>query len=128
MDALYSIIAPSSHIILFHYQDPNAYRHPERVLECLQRSLKLADACTTASASNVYLFIEILEHYIYYFEKGTPLITDRFVSGLIALIKEHLVNVKEQDVLLHFNQVLKYVQEKKADGRGLNKKFTKVVC
>lgn len=108
--------------------DPNAYRHPQRVLECLQRSLKIADACTMASASNVNLFIDVLDHYVFYFEKGTPLITDRFVSGLIALINEHLARSKDQEVLTHYKQILKYVQGKKGNGRGPNKKFAKVVC
>merc|ERR1712238_59702 len=70
--------------------DPTAYRNPQRVLECLQRSLKIADACSMASSSNVHLFIDILDNYVYYFEKENPLITEKFVSGLIALINEHL--------------------------------------
>lgn len=107
--------------------DTNAYRHPQRVLECLQRSLKIADACTMASSSNVHLFLDILDHYVYYFEKGTPLITDRFVSGLIALIKEHLSGSKDQDVLVHYQQILKYIQHKKTSDNG-KEKFAQVLC
>ena len=35
------------------------YQNPQRALECLQRALKLADASTTASASCVYLFVDL---------------------------------------------------------------------
>jgi len=104
--------------------DPNAYRHPQRVLECLQRALKIADACTTASASNVYLFIDILDHYVFYFEREAPLITDRFVSGLIALINEHLAGSTDQDALVHSQQIVKYVQAKKLS----DKKFARIIC
>ncbi|EED89796.1 predicted protein, partial [Thalassiosira pseudonana CCMP1335] len=66
--------------------DPNGYRNPQRVLECLQRALKIADACSMASSSNIQLFVEILDYYVYYYEIENPAITDKFVSGLIALI------------------------------------------
>jgi hypothetical protein len=39
------------------------------VLECLQRSLKIADTCMDA-ATNIRLFVEILNEYLFYFEKG----------------------------------------------------------
>jgi vacuolar protein sorting-associated protein 35 len=37
------------------------------VLECLQRSLKIADVCMSSSM-HVHLFVEILNQYLYYFE------------------------------------------------------------
>ncbi|KAF9428272.1 Vacuolar protein sorting-associated protein 35, partial [Podila epigama] len=44
------------------------YRDGKRVLECLQKALKIADSCMD-SVTNVELFVEILNRYIYYFEK-----------------------------------------------------------
>jgi len=44
------------------------YRDGKRVLECLQKALKIADSCMD-SITNVELFVEILNRYIYYFEK-----------------------------------------------------------
>merc|ERR1712127_907762 len=73
--------------------DVNTYRNPQRVLECLQRGLKIADACSMSSSSNVQLFVEILDYYVYYYEIENPSITDKFVSGLIALINEHFDSV-----------------------------------
>lgn len=43
------------------------YRDGKRVLECLQRALRVADACMDAGVS-VELFVEILNQYVYYFE------------------------------------------------------------
>lgn len=44
------------------------YHDGKRVLECLQKALKIADSCMD-SVTNVELFVEILNRYIYYFEK-----------------------------------------------------------
>ena len=50
-------------------------RDPKRVLECLQRSLKTADACMTSAQPPISLFVEILDHYLAHLEAGNPLIT-----------------------------------------------------
>jgi len=39
------------------------YHDPRRVLECLQRSLKIADVCMSSSL-HVHLFVEILNQYL----------------------------------------------------------------
>lgn len=44
------------------------YRDGKRVLECLQRSLRVADACMDTAVS-VELFVEILNRYVYYFDQ-----------------------------------------------------------
>jgi vacuolar protein sorting-associated protein 35 len=44
------------------------YRDGKRVLECLQRALRVADACMDTSVS-VELFVEILNRYVYYFDQ-----------------------------------------------------------
>ncbi len=38
------------------------------MLECLQRALRVADACMDAAVS-VELFVEILNRYVYYFDQ-----------------------------------------------------------
>lgn len=50
-------------------EDPKAlYRDGKRVLECLQRALRVADACMDTAVS-VELFVEILNRYVYYFDQ-----------------------------------------------------------
>ena len=65
-------------------------RDPKRVLECLQRSLKTADACMTSAQPPISLFVEILDHYLAHLEAGNPLITPKYIAGLVALITEHV--------------------------------------
>ena len=38
------------------------------MLECLQRALRVADACMDAAVS-IELFVEILNRYVYYFDQ-----------------------------------------------------------
>lgn len=99
------------------------YSNPQRALECLQRSLKLADACTSANASNVQLFVDLLEQYVFFFEKKNPLITHNYVTGLVALIREHLNNLESHgidprvvaDARGQFSEVIRHIKRKKTD-------------
>lgn len=45
------------------------HRDERRVLECLQKSLKTANTCMN---QQVQLFVEILNKYLYFFERGCP--------------------------------------------------------
>lgn len=69
--------------------DEIVYSNDQRGLECLQRALKLADACTNSNPTNVQLFVDLLDQYLFFFEKKHPLITGAYINGLVALIKEH---------------------------------------
>ena len=44
-------------------------RNAKRVLECLQRSLKIADACKM-SDQHTALFVEMLDVYLWHFEQA----------------------------------------------------------
>lgn len=49
-------------------KEKELYRDGKRVLECLQRALRVADACMDTAVS-VELFVEILNRYVYYFDQ-----------------------------------------------------------
>lgn len=51
------------------------YRDGKRVLECLQRALRVADACMDAAVS-VELFVEILNRYVYYFDQENEAVSN----------------------------------------------------
>ena len=63
-------------------EDEKHYHDARRVLECLQRSLKIADVCMSSSM-HVQLFVEILNQYLYYFENNNSVITVKYINGLI---------------------------------------------
>jgi len=97
--------------------EANHYHDPRRVLECLQRALKIADACM-ASSHHVLLFVEILGHYLYYFERDCSSVTHKYLSGLIALINEHIGNLDESsdtkvEVETIYKATIAHIQKKK---------------
>jgi len=113
--------------------DVNIYRNPQRVLECLQRGLKIADACSMSSSSNVQLFVEILDYYVYYYEIENPSITDKFVSGLIALINEHFDSIgitgstAIAETRAYYEQILDQIKRKKIE-EATKERFSLIVC
>ncbi|KAJ3194022.1 Vacuolar protein sorting-associated protein 35 [Irineochytrium annulatum] len=68
------------------------YRDGKKVLECLQKALKIADSVMDQSV-NVELFVEILEKYIWFFEKRNDAITVKYLNSLIDLIQTNLANL-----------------------------------
>ena len=62
------MVAIHCHSMAVCSQLPQTYRDGKRVLECLQRALRVADACMDTAVS-VELFVEILNRYVYYFDQ-----------------------------------------------------------
>jgi len=99
------------------------YGNPQRCLECLQRALKLANACTTENPANLGLFVELLDIYLYFFEKKNPSITGNYITGLVALVKEHANHVPQQqygghaspavEAKAHFLQIVRHIKAMK---------------
>lgn len=120
-------------ILLTKPQDDNAYRNPQRVLECLQRSLKIADACSMSSPANLILFVEILDYYVYYYEIKNPSVTDKFVSGLIALINEHFTSIGSggstavEEARTYYAEVIKGINKRKKE-EDSSDRFGLIVC
>ncbi|KAG0686959.1 Vacuolar protein sorting-associated protein 35 [Pichia californica] len=100
----------------------------KRVLECLQKSLRIADSIMDNNVS-IELFIEILNQSIYYFIHGNEMINVRYLNGLIELIGNNFKEVNqttsgeiENSVFAstwkHYQRTLKYIKEQRAvDGR-----------
>ena len=93
------------------------HRDEKRVLACLQRSLKIANACM---GQQVHLFIEILGKYLYFFDRKCPSITVKYLKGLISLIEEHIrtLDTTESSRLAktHYENTLLHMKLKSAGG------------
>jgi vacuolar protein sorting-associated protein 35 len=96
--------------------------------------LKLADSSTCASAGNVYLFVELLDHYVCFFEERNPVVSEVYITGLVALIREHLDTVipitapdisAVSDAKAHFSEVLQHIKRKK-NASETAERFTKI--
>ncbi|KAJ3044842.1 Vacuolar protein sorting-associated protein 35 [Rhizophlyctis rosea] len=65
------------------------YREGGKVLECLQKALKVADSVMDRSV-NVELFVEILERYVWFFERRNDAIAVKYLNNLIELVQTNL--------------------------------------
>ncbi len=70
-------------------EQPKAEREPRRVLECLQRALKIADSCKVSS-THTPLFVEILDAYLFHFSSANPAVLPSYLSSLLQLIEQQL--------------------------------------
>ncbi|KAL4945049.1 hypothetical protein BDV06DRAFT_185895 [Aspergillus oleicola] len=103
-------------------EDPkNLYRDGKRVLECLQRALRVADACMDTAVS-VELFVEILNRYVYYFDQQNETVTTKYLNGLIELIHSNLQTDQDEPNLAlenpkkHFHRTLEYIRTREYEG------------
>lgn len=88
------------------------HKDGKRVLECLQKSLKIADMCMDSSI-NVHLFVEILNQYLYYYLKKNEAITSTYLDSLISLINTNLANIEAAEntaLNSHFQNTLSFVK------------------
>ncbi|KIW12192.1 hypothetical protein PV08_09468 [Exophiala spinifera] len=104
-------------------EDPkDFYRDGKRVLECLQRALRVADACMDAAVS-VELFVEILNRYVYYFDQQNETVTTKYLNGLIELIHSNLSTSNAEgnaqtmeNPKRHFFRTLDYIKSRDFEG------------
>lgn len=111
---------------LFHSE---VLKDPKRVLECLQRGLKIADTCVQSQTVAAHeLFVECLNKYLYYFEKIDG-ISPLHIQNLIVLCRAHaqfasqnahMVAPDSEDPLSYLRQTIEYIREQgKEEGSKL---------
>ncbi|KAL8199875.1 hypothetical protein R6Q57_013443 [Mikania cordata] len=120
---------------LFWVDDQDGIKDGERVLLCLKRALRIANAAqqmanvARGSSGPVTLFVEILNKYLYYFEKGNPQITSAAIQGLIELIKTEMQSdtaTPDQISDAFFACTLRYIQFQKQKGGAMGDKFNTI--
>jgi vacuolar protein sorting-associated protein 35 len=94
----------------------------KRVLECLQKCLKVCDAAVQSDPKQVGLWVEMLDKYVYFIEKGVSEVGVKFVSSLLNLCNEHISYAeaneesakeaaKARNHLLHSKRYIKSLQQ-----------------
>uniref|UniRef100_A0A8V0ZP40 Vacuolar protein sorting-associated protein 35 n=1 Tax=Gallus gallus TaxID=9031 RepID=A0A8V0ZP40_CHICK len=85
----------------------------KRVMECLKKALKIANQCMDPSLQ-VQLFIEILNRYIYFYEKENEAVTIQVLNQLIQKIREDLPNLESteetEQINKHFHNTLEHLR------------------
>uniref|UniRef100_A0A6N2LCX6 Vacuolar protein sorting-associated protein 35 n=1 Tax=Salix viminalis TaxID=40686 RepID=A0A6N2LCX6_SALVM len=109
---------------------PDAFSNA-RALLCLKRALRIANAAQQmANAINgtsgpVTLFVEILNKYLYFLEKGNPQITSAAIQGLVELITDEMKSDSTPDPAsdAFFASTIRYIQFQKQKGGVMGEKF-----
>ncbi|XP_050942334.1 vacuolar protein sorting-associated protein 35A-like isoform X2 [Cucumis melo] len=117
---------------LFWLDDHDNMKDGERVMLCLKRALRIANAAqqmsnaTRGSTGPVSLFIEILNKYLYFFEKGNPQITVATIQGLIELITTEMqsdTTTPDSSADAFFASTLRYIEFQKQKGGAVGEKY-----
>ncbi|KAK9309665.1 hypothetical protein QLX08_000861 [Tetragonisca angustula] len=94
-----------------------------KVLDCLRKGIRIASQCMDTSVQ-VQLYVELLNHYIYFYEKGNTTFTVDIVNQVIAKIKEELPNLEvseeTEQIQKHLANTLEHLRNRmespEADG------------
>ncbi|XP_026393892.1 vacuolar protein sorting-associated protein 35B-like [Papaver somniferum] len=117
---------------LFWLDDQEGLKDGERVLLCLKRALRIANAAqqmasaTRGSGGPVTLFVEILNKYLYFFEKGNPQITSTAIQGLVELINTEMqsdTTTSDPSADAFFSSTLRYIEFQKQKGGTMGEKY-----
>jgi vacuolar protein sorting-associated protein 35 len=66
------------------------------VLECLKKGVRISNQCMDPIVQ-VQLFVELLNHYVYFVEKGNDQINCSVMNQIISKIKEELPNLEKNE-------------------------------
>lgn len=108
----------------------------KRVLECLKKGVRIANQCMDSSVQ-VQLFIELLNHYIFFFERGNEFVsihcayamkvskilfwdilqvTVEMLNQLISKIRDELSNLENNDetqqISKHFSNTMVHLRNR----------------
>ncbi|XP_057973028.1 vacuolar protein sorting-associated protein 35B-like [Malania oleifera] len=117
---------------LFWVDDQDGIKDGERVLLCLKRSLRIANAAqqmanvARGSSGPVTLFVEILNKYLYFFEKGNPQITSVAIQSLVELITTELQSdstTADPASEAFFASTLRYIQFQRQKGGAMGDRY-----
>ncbi|KAL1115285.1 hypothetical protein AAG570_007316 [Ranatra chinensis] len=95
----------------------------KRVLDCLKKGVRIAHQCMDPSVQT-QLFVELLNHYVYFYEKGNALITVSMLNQLISKIREELPNLdsteETEQIGKHLSNTIEHLRNRsestEADG------------
>jgi len=97
----------------------------KRIVECLKKALKIASQCMDPAAQ-VQLFVEILNHYVYFFDKGCEEIDANLLNQLISKIRETIPQLDPtseiEQIQKHFKNTLQHLRWRASEQKSGNLK------
>lgn len=123
-------------MLLFIRQNGQELRDEKRTLECLKKAAKIASQCLDVGVQ-VQLYVELLNHYLFYYERGNAQITVSMLNQvtfklnflptnktkssfstpqLIAKINEELPNLEPTEetkqIEMHYQNTLAHIRSR----------------
>uniref|UniRef100_A0A1B0GA98 Vacuolar protein sorting-associated protein 35 n=1 Tax=Glossina morsitans morsitans TaxID=37546 RepID=A0A1B0GA98_GLOMM len=96
-------------------QNGKEMRDEKKTLDCLKKGARIASQCLDTGVQ-VQLYVELLNHYLFYFERGNSLITIAMLNQLIGKISEELPNLEPSEetkqIELHYNNTLAHIKSR----------------
>uniref|UniRef100_A0A336L8X8 Vacuolar protein sorting-associated protein 35 n=1 Tax=Culicoides sonorensis TaxID=179676 RepID=A0A336L8X8_CULSO len=88
-------------------------RDEKRTLDCLKKATRIASQCLDLGVQ-IQLYVEILNYYIFFFERGNSLITVAIINQLISKINEELANLEgpeeSKQIKTQFDHTLAHIK------------------
>jgi len=96
----------------------------KRVLECLKKGVRIGSQCMD-SMVQVQLFIELLNSYLFFLEKGNEEVSVSLVNQLLEKVREELQSLEKNDesqqISKHFLNTIEHIKTKLASSPDLYK-------
>ncbi|XP_055537816.1 vacuolar protein sorting-associated protein 35 isoform X1 [Wyeomyia smithii] len=96
-------------------QSGQELRDEKRTLECLKKAAKIASQCLDVGVQ-VQLYVELLNHYLFYYQRGNTQITVSMLNQLIAKINEELPNLEPTEetkqIEMHYQNTLAHIRSR----------------
>ncbi|CAH8268240.1 unnamed protein product [Arabidopsis lyrata] len=115
---------------LFWADECENLKDGERVVLCLKRAQRIADAVQqmanasrgTSSTGSVALYVELLNKYLYFLEKGNPQVTGDTIQSLAELIRSETKKVESEPFI---NSTMRYIEFQRQQD-GMDEKYEKI--
>merc|ERR1712122_333247 len=98
--------------------DGQELRDMKRVLDCLKKGVKIASQCMD-SGTKAQLYVELLNKYIFFAEKGHTGVTEEILQELVNRVREELPNIEADEteqITRHFENTLAHIKIRKEAG------------
>ncbi|XP_046683353.1 vacuolar protein sorting-associated protein 35 isoform X3 [Homalodisca vitripennis] len=97
----------------------------KKVVECLKKGVRIASQCMDMSVQT-QLFVELLNHYLYFYEKGNDQVTIAVLNQVISKIREELPNLESNEeteqISKHFSNTIEHLRNRieSPESEGVN--------
>ncbi|BES91758.1 vacuolar protein sorting [Nesidiocoris tenuis] len=91
----------------------------KRVVDCLKKGVRIANQCMDLLVQT-QLYVELFNHYVYFYEKGNEHVTIAMLNHLLGKIREELPNLdsneETEQISKHLTNTLAHIRERMAAG------------